>query len=100
MVDPASDIAAGSRLWKIFTRIRHALQQVEKFSDAILHVNALEKRVEELEKRLARCPAQGCPRCRELTFTVVSSKPAGAGKIARQMKCTACDFSEVWYIDA
>jgi predicted RNA-binding Zn-ribbon protein involved in translation (DUF1610 family) len=61
-------------------------------------IEALEKRVAELEKRLSRCPGLACPSCGELTYRVASSRPhnmlGNLGAIIRTMKCEKCGFSE------
>ena len=61
-------------------------------------LDALEERVAELEKRLGRCPGEGCPRCGELTFRTQSSQPdlgfGDMGAIQREMKCESCGFTE------
>lgn len=60
--------------------------------------DGLAQRVSELEKRLARCPGEGCPSCGELEFRVTSSKPhpsmGEVGALLREMKCRKCGFSE------
>jgi hypothetical protein len=62
------------------------------------NLGALEKRVTELEKRLARCPGEACPRCGELSYRAVSSQPhqmmGDVGVVDRLMKCEKCDFTE------
>jgi len=74
--------------WPVWKKIKSTPEQID----------TLEKRVEELEKRLARCPGEGCPRCGELSFRVASSKPhpqlALSGVTIRTMKCEKCDFTE------
>jgi ribosomal protein L37E len=61
-------------------------------------IEDLEKRFAELEKRLARCPGEGCPRCGELSYRTVSSEPhqmfGNVGLIVRTMKCEKCGFTE------
>jgi hypothetical protein len=61
------------------------------------NLESLEKRVTELEKRLARCPGEACPRCGELTFRVTSTYPDptfGPQVNIRTLKCEKCDFQE------
>ena len=59
---------------------------------------ALEKRVAELESRLARAPGEACPKCGELEFRVHSSAPdrvfGKMGVTQRMMKCGKCGYSE------
>jgi hypothetical protein len=61
-------------------------------------IEALGERIAELEKRLARCPGEGCPSCGELSYRIVSSEPhptfGNVGLIVRTMKCENCGFSE------
>ncbi len=47
-----NDILSALKLWPKWKRIEGAVEQVD----------ALEKRVADLEGRLARCPGEGCPR--------------------------------------
>lgn len=98
MTDPITDIKTGRRLWSIFTRAREALQQIEKIGEALLHIDALDKRVAELEKRLERCPGEACPKCGELAFRVERSEQITAiGDLyKRHMKCEKCGFAETW----
>jgi ribosomal protein L37E len=62
-------------------------------------LDLLEKRVAQLESRLARCPGESCPHCGDLSFRVASSSPQPGhlgklGLIVRQMKCEKCGFAE------
>ena len=61
-------------------------------------LDALAARVAELEKRLARCPGEGCPKCGELAFRVKSSSQDAIfgelGGTRRQMQCEKCHYSE------
>jgi predicted RNA-binding Zn-ribbon protein involved in translation (DUF1610 family) len=60
--------------------------------------DGLQKRIAELEGRLARCPSEGCPKCGELAFRVSSSRPhpeiGDMGVTLRMMTCDKCGFSE------
>jgi hypothetical protein len=61
------------------------------------NLDALQKRIDELENRLKRCPGEACPRCGELAFRVFSSVPHhtfGDDLPVRTMKCEKCGFSE------
>ena len=72
-------------------------KQIEATVDRL---NELEKRVIDLEQKLARCPGEACPKCGELSFRAVSSHPHydGAfrmgGIVIRHMKCEKCGFEE------
>jgi hypothetical protein len=83
----------------MFKDILEALQTWPKWKrveSAPDRIDALEIRLEELERRLARCPGDGCPKCGELTFRVVRSYPDGneLGTIIREMKCEKCSYTE------
>jgi ribosomal protein S27AE len=61
--------------------------------------DGLQKRIADLEGRLARCPGEGCPRCGELAFRVVSSNPhpsdlGDLGLMERHLKCDKCGYTE------
>jgi hypothetical protein len=62
-------------------------------------IDALEKRIAELEARLTRAPGQACPSCGALEFRVTTSVPSkgpfgrlGAKDVTRG--CGACSFTE------
>lgn len=62
-------------------------------------IDALDKRVAELEARLARAPGQACPSCGALEFRVTKSVPSngpfgelGAKDVTRT--CAACAFAD------
>lgn len=62
-------------------------------------VEALEKRVTELEARLSRAKGDQCPKCREMAFTLESSVPmTGAlgrlGAMHDQYRCSACGYTD------
>jgi hypothetical protein len=75
-------------LWPLWKKIKAAPE----------HLETLEKRVTELEKRLSRCPGEACPRCGELSYRTVSNQPhpmmADVGVIQRKMKCEKCAYTE------
>ena len=66
-------------------------------------IDALEKRIAELEARLQRAPGEDCPKCGALEFRTESLKPVshgpfagqGMGVMERHMKCGVCDHTEV-----
>lgn len=85
-----SEILDLLRRWDAWKRIEQAPDRVD----------ALEKRISELEGRLKRAPGQACPRCGALEFrtekTVPSDGPFGAvGAFDRHLKCGACGHTEV-----
>jgi len=69
----------------------------KRISDMPETFDALAARVSELERKLARCPGEACPRCGELTFRVESSGGGRyeiVGVTERHMKCEKCGYSE------
>jgi len=98
MADPVTDIKSAQSAWKIATRVRETWQRIKRIEQLITHADDLERRVSALEKRLERCPGEGCPKCGALEFRVESSEqvtPIG-DLYKRRMKCGTCGFSEVW----
>jgi hypothetical protein len=83
-----NDLLAVLDHWPIWKKIKSGPEKLE----------ALEKRVAELENRHSRCPGEACPRCGELSYRAVSSQPhpmmGQLGAIVRKMKCEKCDFTE------
>lgn len=69
--------------------------------DAAARQPALERRIEDLERRLQRCPGEGCPKCGELEFRPEQSRRHSHAGFARlgarmiDMKCAACGFTDV-----
>ena len=64
-------------------------------------IDALEKRITELEAKLQRAPGDPCPKCGALEFRTHSTKSGrgplrglGAGIIDRELKCGACGHTE------
>ena len=63
-------------------------------------VDALEKRITELEAKLQCAPGEACPKCGALDFRTEKTTPhAGpmgrmAGSIDRHLKCGACAHTE------
>jgi hypothetical protein len=84
------EILSALKLWPRWKQIEATVERVD----------ALEKRVIDLELKLARCPGEGCPKCGELSFRAIRSNPhpdrdfANAGVMVRHMKCEKCGFSE------
>jgi len=85
-----NDILSALKLWPKWKHIESAVERVD----------VLEKRVSELESRLARCPGEACPKCGELSFRAAQSNPhydsgfRELGVIIRHMKCEKCGFTE------
>ena len=85
-----NDILSVLKLWPKWKHIEAAVERVD----------VLEKRVSELEARLARCPGEACPRCGELSFRAARTEPAYGdlavigGFVTRHMKCEKCGFEE------
>jgi C4-type Zn-finger protein len=70
----------------------------KKIQEAPEQIGILQKRVTELENKLARAPGEACPSCGELEYRAASSTPhkrlGNMGVIERQMKCSKCGYSE------
>jgi C4-type Zn-finger protein len=66
-------------------------------------VDALEKRIAELESKLQRAPGQACPSCGALEFRVISSNPSAPpfgqlGARDHTYKCQSCGFQDVRHV--
>lgn len=68
-------------------------------------IDALEKRIAELEGRLSRAPGQACPSCGALEYRVTNSAPSkgpfgelGAKDVTRA--CGACKFTDTDLVTA
>ena len=61
-------------------------------------IDALEKRIAELEARLKRAPGEACPKCGALEYRVEKSTPhpqfGEMGTRVHHMKCGACGFAD------
>jgi hypothetical protein len=71
-------------------------KRVEETPD---RVDALEKRIAELESKLQRAPGEACPRCGALAYRVLSSTPHPTmggilGTMVHNMKCDECGFTD------
>jgi ribosomal protein S27AE len=78
------------RRWDVWKRVEAAPERID----------ALEKKVANLERRLARAPGAECPSCGALEFrTEKTTKAAGplgaAGVKDRHLNCGKCGYSEV-----
>jgi predicted RNA-binding Zn-ribbon protein involved in translation (DUF1610 family) len=72
----------------------------KRIDEAPERIDALEKRIAELESRLQRWPGEACPACGELEFRVTSSRSSGRGMRhlgARDYsyKCQKCGFEDI-----
>lgn len=68
-------------------------------------VDALEKRIAELEAKLQKAPGLACPACGELSFRVTASGPTkgGFGRLgARDITktCQSCGFTDTEMVTA
>jgi hypothetical protein len=62
-------------------------------------VDALERRIAELELKLKRAPGEACPKCGALEFRVTNSKPAEPpldmlGARVHILRCGDCGFKD------
>jgi predicted nucleic-acid-binding Zn-ribbon protein len=79
------------RRWDVWRRVEEAPARLD----------ALEKRIADLEARLQRAPGDACPKCGALEFRTTGTSPAGGplggmglGIINRHLKCGACNYTE------
>jgi transposase-like protein len=85
-----ADITDLLRSWNVWRRVEEAPARID----------ALEKRVAELEARLQRAPGEACPRCGALEYRVMTSEPTRHGGFAHlgardhHYKCQACGFQD------
>jgi hypothetical protein len=74
--------------WDVWKRVEAAPDRVD----------ALERRIMELEAKFGRAPGEACPKCGALDFRVESTGPhpafADLGKRLHKMKCGACGFTD------
>ena len=76
------------RRWDVWKRVEAAPGRVD----------ALEKRISELESKLKQPPGEACPKCGEASYKVEKSVPdpifGRVGGRRYHMKCSACGFAE------
>jgi hypothetical protein len=74
--------------WDVWKRVEAAPERID----------ALEKRVAELEAKLRRAPGEACPSCGALAFRIMSSQPhptlGVVGARVHHMKCEECGFTD------
>jgi len=97
MVEPTSDIKVGLRVWKYVGYARDAWRQVKQIGVAQKQIADLETRIAALEKRLERCPGEGCPHRGALEWRVetVKSDPRFSTIRVYTLKCKSCGFEDV-----
>lgn len=85
-----SEITDLLRRWDVWKRVEEAPDRID----------CLEKRVAELEAKLARAPGEACPRCGALEYRVIEAKPHPEADFARMgsrlhvLRCGECGFSD------
>jgi predicted RNA-binding Zn-ribbon protein involved in translation (DUF1610 family) len=84
-----SEITDILKRWDVWRRVEEAPARID----------ALEKRIAELEAKLQRAPGEACPACGELEFRVTgvqSASPLGIGLGSRNytFKCQKCGFED------
>src|SRR5258708_23090704 len=77
MITVGTDLKVGLKFWKYYGTIRDAGRAM---SMAARQIAELQARVADSEKRLERCPGEGCPRCGLLEYRVDSIEQAGMGE--------------------
>ena len=85
-----SEITELLRRWDVWKRIE----------DAPSRIDALEKRIADLEDRLKRAPGEACPKCGALEFRTEKAERSKSqfgrlGAIDRHLKCGGCGHSEM-----
>jgi hypothetical protein len=81
------DVMKALDRWPLWKRIQGLPDELEQ----------LRERIESLERRLAPATGDQCPRCREMTFRLVDTKPlpgpVGAlGAMQDHFHCSSCDY--------
>ena len=86
-----TDILEALKGWNRWKQIEGAPEKIE----------ALERRVTELESRLQRAPGEACPRCGALDYRTMESRPVADAAFAKLgarehvKRCGACAFEDV-----
>lgn len=85
-----ADIVELLRRWDIWRRVEQTPDRVD----------ALEKRVAELEARLKKAPGEACPSCGDLDFRITKSEGVGGpfavmGARNYHWKCQSCGYEDV-----
>ncbi len=75
--------------WPRFKRIEEAPERID----------ALERRVAELESQLQRAPGEACPKCGALEFRIDRTErdPGPLGQLGTRiqyLKCNSCGFTD------
>lgn len=92
----------------VISELLAGLRQIpawKRIEDAPARIDALEKRIAELETKLQRAPGEACPACGELEFRVISSQPSPSpfgslGSRNHTYKCQKCGFTDVRMVGA
>jgi hypothetical protein len=83
-----SEITELLKRWDVWKRVEEAPGRID----------ALEKRIAELEAKLQRAPGEACPRCGALEYRAEKSVPhpqfGEMGTRVHHMKCGECDFAD------
>lgn len=70
----------------------------KRITEAPERIDALTRRVADLERKIARAPGEACPSCGALAYRTESSKPhpvmGEVGVIIRTMRCGDCNYTE------
>jgi transposase-like protein len=85
-----ADIVELLRRWDVWRRVEQAPDRID----------ALEKRIAELESRLQRAPGEACPSCGEFGFRIAKSQVARGpfadmGARNYHWKCQSCGYEDV-----
>jgi hypothetical protein len=82
------NILSALREWRTWKRIEEAPDRID----------SLERRIGELEGRLARAPGEACPKCGALEFRVErTERHPELGEVGcriHHMKCGECGFAD------
>jgi len=95
MGDPVSDAKVELPVWEYFER-----DIWEQLKVAPERIAALEKRVADLESKLARAPGEACPRCGALAMRLETSERSRwlygrFGAREETWRCTECRRAQV-----